>query len=87
MQYDTVKNLGLVDKFVLLSYHVDPDTESGPVQVRLVEDIRAEGDVYGRVEVFYDDVWGSICDYGWDLTDANVICRQLGYAHAIRAVT
>jgi len=81
-----------VGKFVLLCYHVDPDAETGPVQVRLVQDFRAEDDLYGRdlygrVEVFYDDVWGSICHYGWDLADANVICRQLGYAHAIRALT
>ena len=38
----------------------------------------------GRVDVHYDGQWGAICDYGWDINDAMVICRQLGYTSALR---
>lgn len=34
---------------------------------------------HGRIEVFHDGVWGTVCRYFRDKEHANVVCRQLGY--------
>ena len=33
----------------------------------------------GRVEVLYSNVWGTVCDIGFNYHSCNVLCRSLGY--------
>lgn len=45
--------------------------------MRLVE---GKNTFEGRLEIFYNGVWGTVCDDNWSKPAAEVVCRQLGFS-------
>lgn len=59
----------------MICYAVDSAYQEG--------DIRLVGGSYnweGRVEILYSGMWSSIYDTSWTVSDATVVCRQLGHS-------
>lgn len=63
--------------------HLSSDIPLNPYPLHLVGGSNSSE---GRVEIFYNNEWGTICDDHWTLNEAIVVCRSLGFPGALQVV-
>ena len=53
--------------------------ENGAVRLVSSEGVTGVNVMEGRVEVCWNEAWGTVCDRSWTPNDAQVVCQQLGF--------
>ncbi|CAH1779950.1 unnamed protein product, partial [Owenia fusiformis] len=48
---------------------------------RNIRVVHVGGSIWGRLEVYYNNAWGTVCDDDFDDIDAKVACKHLGMSY------
>ena len=67
-------------KCLFCSYHFIPLLPSGICENGDIRLVGGTNQYEGRVEICWNEAWGTVCHDYWSTQDAQVACRQLGYS-------
>lgn len=65
---------------LLVASSAQSDSNQPVIQLRLAGEKKKHYE--GRVEVFYNGEWGTVCDDDFSIYAAQVVCRELGFTGA-----
>ncbi|ELU11585.1 hypothetical protein CAPTEDRAFT_135691, partial [Capitella teleta] len=63
------------------STEITVSAESFEIPERPVRLVDGNSENQGRIEMFHSGEWGTVCDDGFGLQAALVVCRSMGYNH------
>uniref|UniRef100_UPI00398F868B scavenger receptor cysteine-rich domain-containing group B protein-like n=1 Tax=Pristiophorus japonicus TaxID=55135 RepID=UPI00398F868B len=83
--YTGAESIPVTDVTDQVSEQITTTKHTTPQMARSIRLVNGNNSCQGRVEIFYGNNWGTVCDDEWNIKNVAVVCRQLGCGGAVTA--